>query len=194
MQKLSAKTSTASTRRSRRSARSSRTRAGCSSETTTRSPCDCYVINLQLRPGAFVAGMPLNPVMTLVEADGQVVALYNQNELHQVQPGDEAEFALKTHPGPIIKGKVDSIIWAQGQGQMHGERARSRCRGSLAMPPGQFAVKFDIAERDKALFLAAGAAGRRRDLHRARGSHIHILRKVILRVGSYINYLVLKLH
>src|SRR6185503_20204349 len=28
-------------------------------ETTTRSPCDCYVVNLQLRPGAFVAAIPL---------------------------------------------------------------------------------------------------------------------------------------
>ena len=87
-------------------------------ETTTRSPCDCYVINLQLRPGGFVAGIPLNAVMTLVEAEGQVVALYNQNELHKVEPGNEVEFALKTMPGKIIKGKVDSVVWAQGQGQL----------------------------------------------------------------------------
>ena len=40
-------------------------------QTTTLSPCECYVINLQLRPGAFVAGLPLNPVMTLVEATGR---------------------------------------------------------------------------------------------------------------------------
>src|SRR6478672_4362615 len=59
-------------------------------QTTTRSPCDCYVINLQLRPGGFVAGLPLNPVMTLVEAQGQVVAFFHQNELHQVAPGNEA--------------------------------------------------------------------------------------------------------
>ena len=38
-------------------------------QTTTRSPCDCYVINLQLRPGGFVAALPVAPVMTLVEAD-----------------------------------------------------------------------------------------------------------------------------
>ncbi len=57
-------------------------------QTTVVSPCDCYVINLSLRPGAFVAGLPINPVMTLVEAEGQVVALYNQNELHQVEPGN----------------------------------------------------------------------------------------------------------
>ncbi|HWV91751.1 MAG TPA: biotin/lipoyl-binding protein [Burkholderiales bacterium] len=71
-------------------------------ETTTRSPCDCYVVNLQLRPGGFVAGLPLNPVMTLLEAQRQVVALYNQNELHQVEPGNEVEFALKTLPGKVI--------------------------------------------------------------------------------------------
>jgi len=87
-------------------------------QTTTLSPCNCYVINLQLRPGGFVAGLPVNPVMTLVEADGQVVAFYNQNELHAVKPGDEVEFALKTMPGKIIKGKVDSIVWAIGQGQL----------------------------------------------------------------------------
>jgi multidrug resistance efflux pump len=161
-------------------------------ETTVRSPCDCYVINLQLRPGAFVAGIPLNAVMTLVEAEGQVVALYSQNELHQVEPGNEAEFALKTIPGRIIKAKVDSVVWAQGQGQLPAS-GTIPMSGFMAMPPGRFAVKFDIAERDKALFLAAGAAGDAA-IYTDHLHAVHILRKVILRVGSYLNYLVLKLH
>ena len=161
-------------------------------QTTTRSPCDCYVVNLQLRPGGFVAGFPLNPVMTLVEADGQVVALYHQNELHQVKPGNEVEFALKTMPGKIIKGKVDSVVWAQGQGQLvpSGTLPMS---GVVAMPPGRYAVKFDIAERDRELFLAAGAAGDAAIY--TDGLHaVHIIRKVIVRVGAYLNYLILKLH
>jgi multidrug resistance efflux pump len=161
-------------------------------ETTTRSPCDCYVINLQLRPGGFVAGLPLNPVMTLVEAEGQVVALYHQNELHAVAPGNEVEFALKTMPGKIIKGKVDSVVWAQGQGQLQASGTLPQS-GVVALPPGRYAVKFDIAERDRQLFLAAGAAGDAAiytdNLHA-----VHIIRKVILRVGSYVNYLILKLH
>src|SRR5689334_13894636 len=61
-------------------------------QTTTRSPCDCYVVNLALRPGGFVGQVALSQVMTLVEAQGQVVALYNQNELHSVEAGNEAEF------------------------------------------------------------------------------------------------------
>jgi multidrug resistance efflux pump len=161
-------------------------------QTTVRSPCDCYVVNLQLRPGGFVAGVPFNPVMTLVEAGGQVVALYHQNELHEVQPGNEAEFALETYPGRIIKAKVDSVIWAQGQGQLPASGTLPMT-GVFAQPPGRFAVKFDIAERDRALFLAAGAAGHAA-IYTEGFAAIHILRKVILRVGSYINWLVLKLH
>jgi hypothetical protein len=65
--------------------------------------------------------------------------------------------------------------------------------GVFAQPPGRFAVKFDIAERDRALFLAAGAAGHAA-IYTEGFAAIHILRKVILRVGSYINWLVLKLH
>ncbi|MGH8681123.1 MAG: HlyD family secretion protein, partial [Burkholderiales bacterium] len=155
-------------------------------------PCDCYVINLQLRPGAFVAGIPLNAVMTLVEAEGQVVALFNQNELHQVAPGNEAEFALKTLPGRIIKASVDSVIWAQGQGQLPAS-GTIPLSGFMATPPGRYAVKFDIADRDKALFLAAGAAGEAA-IYTEHLAAVHIIRKVILRVGSYLNYLILKLH
>ena len=127
-------------------------------QTTILSPCDCYVINLALRPGAFVAGMPFNPVMTLVEADGQVVALFNQNELHQIAPGNYAEFSLKTNPGRIVRAKVDSIIWAQGMGQMQ-QSGTIPMTGVLAAPPNRFAVKFDIEDADRDLLVAAGAAG-----------------------------------
>ncbi len=161
-------------------------------QTTTVSPCDCYVINLQLRPGAFVAGIPFNAVMTLVEAKGQVVALYHQNELHQVAPGNEAEFTLDTDPGRVIKGKVDSIVWAQGQGQLP-QSGTLPMIGALSQPPGRFAVKFDVDEKDEARLIAAGAAGSAA-IYTERFEEIQILRKVIIRIGAYMNYLVLKLH
>jgi len=161
-------------------------------QTTILSPCDCYVINLALRPGAFVAGMPFNPVMTLVEADGQVVALFNQNELHQIAPGNYAEFSLKTNPGRIVRAKVDSIIWAQGMGQMQ-QSGTIPMTGVLAAPPNRFAVKFDIEDDDRDLLVAAGAAGHAA-VYTERGKAIHILRMVILRVGAYMDYLILKMH
>jgi len=161
-------------------------------QTTTRSPCDCYVVNLQLRPGGYVAALPVAPVMTLVETTGSVVAFYRQNELHQVEPGNEAEFALETLPGQIIKAKVNSIIWASGAGQLQATGSLPMT-GVLAAPSQRFAVKFDIADKDKDLFLAAGAAGDAA-IYTDHAVFLHILRKVIIRVGSYTNYLVLKLH
>jgi len=161
-------------------------------QTVTRSPCDCYVVNLQLRAGGFVAGLPFNPVMTLVETTGSVVAFYNQNELHQVAPGNEAEFSLNTHPGRVIKGTVNSIIWASGAGQLPASGTLPMT-GVLAAPPQRFAVKFDVAEKDQALFMAPGAAGNAA-IYTETAAAIHILRKVILRVGALVNYLVLKLH
>jgi multidrug resistance efflux pump len=162
-------------------------------QTTTHSPCDCYVVNLQLRPGGFVGQVQRSHVMTLIEADGQVIAFYNQNELHQVQPGNEVEFALKTMPGKVIKGKVDSVVWAQGQGTMLPSGDLPSPLMLQNQPPGKFAVKFDVAERDRQLFLAAGAAGDAA-IYTDHLHAVHIIRKVILRVGSYLNYLILKLH
>jgi multidrug resistance efflux pump len=161
-------------------------------QTTTRSPCDCYVINLQLRPGGFATALGAMPVMTLVETTGSVVALYSQNELQKVEAGNEAEFALQTLPGTIIKAKVNSIVWAQGAGQLQATGSIPMS-AVLATPPQGFAVKFDIADKDKELFLAAGAAGNAA-IYTDHVVEVQILRKVILRINSYMNYLILKLH
>jgi multidrug resistance efflux pump len=162
------------------------------SETVFYAPADGTVINLQLRPGQMATALGMLPVMTFVEDEYQVIALFGQNELHQVQRGDEAEIALETYPGRIIKAKVDSIVWAQGQGQipMTGNLPQT---GVAVLPPGRFAVRLDIEPRDQGLFLAAGAVGHGA-IYTQHGHHIHILRKVILRVGSIMNWLVLKLH
>ena len=156
-------------------------------QTVVRSPCDCYVVNLQLRPGAFVAGMPFNPVMSLVESTGQVVALFHQNELHQIER-QRGEFALATYPS-VIKATVDSVIWAQGQGQISERRAADD--GRTGDPPQGFVVKFDVRKRQ-------GAVPCRRRLRSgavyAPPARVHIIRRVILRVGAYTDYLILKLH
>ncbi|MDH5256280.1 MAG: HlyD family secretion protein, partial [Gammaproteobacteria bacterium] len=162
------------------------------SQTVMYAPASGSAINVQLRPGSFVVAAPFRPAMSFVEDEYQVIALYGQNELWQVAPGNEAEIALSTYPGDIIKATVDSIVWAQGQGQlaMSGNLPNV---GSAPMPPGRFAVKLTIAEKDRGRFLAAGAMGAAA-IYTEHGAAIHIIRKVILRVGSYTNYLILKLH
>ena len=65
--------------------------------------------------------------------------------------------------------------------------------GVLAAPPNRFAVKFDVEEADRDLLIAAGAAGQAA-IYTESAKAIHILRMVILRVGAYTDYLILKLH
>jgi multidrug resistance efflux pump len=132
------------------------------------------------------------PAMSFVEETYQVIALFAQNELQLVEPGNHAEFALKTYPGRIIKAKVDSIVWAQGQGQV-AQSGMLPQTGAYPQAPGRFPVKFDVEERDRDLFLAAGADGAGA-IYTEHAAAIHILRMVILRVGSITDYLVLKLH
>lgn len=164
-------------------------------QTTFLAPNDGTVINLQLRPGQMATALGALPVMTFVENKFQVLALFQQNELHQVRPGDEAEIALLTYPGRIIKAQVNSIVWAQGQGQLPMATVTGQMPQAGVTPaaPGRFAVRLDIAPRDREVFLAAGAMGDGA-IYTQHGHHIHIIRKVILRVGSYLNWLILKLH
>jgi multidrug resistance efflux pump len=161
-------------------------------ETTFYAPTDGHVINLQLRPGSTVSQLPVMPVMSFVEQEHIILALFWQNELHQVEPGNEAELALSTYPGRIIKAKVDSIVWAQGQGQLPLTGTLPQT-GAAPAPEGRFAVKLVLDDREKDLFLAAGARGTGA-IYTHHFAPIHIIRKVLLRVSSYLNWVIVKHH
>jgi multidrug resistance efflux pump len=162
------------------------------SQTTMLSPADGMVVNLQLRPGVFVTAFPSVAPMSVVEDVYQVFALYYQNELEEVEPGNEAEIVMPTHPGKIIKARVDSIVWAQGQGQLQVSGNIPQTGFAPALP-GRFPVRLDLDGPDNDTFLAAGAIGEGA-IYTDHLHEIHIMRKVILRISSKLNYLILKLH
>jgi len=162
------------------------------SQTTVYAPANGSVINNQLRPGAWVTPMPMAPVMSFVEDEYQIIALYGQNELYMVKPGDKVELAFETLPGEILKGTVESIVWAQGQGQLQ-QNGQVPTTGYGPTPPGRFAVKVDLVEENANTFLAAGAIGQSA-IYTDSFKPIHLVRKVFLRVSSKLNYLIAKLH
>jgi multidrug resistance efflux pump len=157
-------------------------------QTTTYAPADGTIVNLQLRVGQVAAALPMAPVMTFIENGQWVIALYRQNEVREVQPGQEAEIALQMYPGRIIKCKVDSVVWATAGGQVP-------VSGNLPnigpMPAGQLAVR--LYPDDKDLFIAAGAQGFGA-IYTDYAVMIHILRKVFMRVSAKLDWLILKLH
>jgi hypothetical protein len=58
-------------------------------------------------------------------------------------------------------------------------------------PPGQFPVKLVVGKEDNELFLAAGARGSAA-IYTDSFSLIHIIRKVLLRTASYLDYIIIK--
>jgi hypothetical protein len=160
-------------------------------QTVTLSPCECYVINLQLRPGAFVAGLPLNPVMTLVEADGQVIAFYAQNELTKVQPATKRSSRSRRIRAASSRARSTRSCGPSARASVRAS-GTIRCRRSRPAP-GILRREVRPAERDRQLFLAAGAVGDAA-IYTQYGEMLHVRAQGHLRVGSYTNYLILKLH
>ena len=160
-------------------------------QTTVVAPADGTMVNVMLRPGYFVSGIAFNEVMTFVDTEYQVFAMFSQNELHQVAAGQEAEITLDTYPGRIVKAHVDSVIWAQAQGEI--EASGDLPRTTFTSPPGKFPVKLVVAEHDNALFLAAGARGAAA-IYTEHLALIHLIRKVLIRTSSYLDYIIIKHH
>jgi multidrug resistance efflux pump len=161
-------------------------------QTAVYAPTSGYAINVQLRPGSFVVAVPLAPAMSFVEETYQVIALYEENELRFVEPGNRAEFTLRTYAGRIVGATVDSIVWAQGQGQV-APTGQLPTTGAYPQVPGRFPVKFIVDPQDSDMFLAAGAGGNGA-IYTNHVEAIQILRMVLLRISAITNYLVLKLH
>jgi len=161
-------------------------------QTIYRAPANGTVVALSLRPGAMAVPLPLTPAMTFVEDDQWIMMIFKQNEVRKIKPGQEAEIAMKMYPGRVIKCKVDSIMWATAQGQLPigGVNTAS---GVAPVPPNSLAVRLLKDRKDTDLFLASGAMGGGA-IYTDSGEPIHILRKIILRVGTKLDWLILKLH
>jgi len=155
-------------------------------ETTVRAPIDGFVTNLELEPGFVV--QPGVPVLTFVSnPDGIVVATFPQEYLGSIEPGNEVEVALDMYPGRMIRGKVDAVIWATGQGQLTPSGTLPTANESS--PAGRFAVKVRIDDEEQKQYrLPAGAAGAAA-IYTNHGRAWKIVRKVVVRWYTWLNYI-----
>lgn len=162
------------------------------SQTVYYAPANGRVVSLALRPGTMAVQFPAMPAMNFVEDENWILAIYAQNEVRKIEPGQEAEIAFKMYPGRIVKARVDSVMWATAQGQLPigGQNFTS---GVAPIPPYALAVRLVPDAKDRDIFLAAGARGNGA-IYTDSGEIIHIIRKVIIRVGAKLDWLILKLH
>jgi multidrug resistance efflux pump len=161
-------------------------------QTVVRAPGPGYVTQMALRPGMYVIPAPLRPVMVFIHTDDrQLAAGFQQNALQRVRAGDEAEIAFDALPGQIIKGKVKYVLDAIATGQLQPTGALQDMGVDIA--GGRAVALIDIDEDTSGYNLPGGAAAQVA-VYTPFAHHFAIIRRILLRMRSWQNYVFLEGH
>jgi multidrug resistance efflux pump len=163
-------------------------------QTVTRAPGGGFVTQMALRPGMYVVPAPLRPVMVFVNTDKDDQALsaaFQQNSLQRVRAGDEAEVAFDAVPGRVFKGRVRIVLDAIAAGQM-------QATGTLVdfgapTGGGRAVAVIDVEDDMSGYQIPLGAAGQVA-IYTEHWHHVSLLRKILLRMRSWENFVFLEGH
>lgn len=158
-------------------------------QTVVRAPTDGFSTQLALRPGVMAVPLPLALVMTFVHTEEKIyTAAFRQNSLQRLKPGFEAEFLFRALPGKVFKGEVIDVLPAIGESQF---QARGSLLGTEALrTSGRVFVTLKITDDLTEYQLPLGTAVEVA-VYSDRFSHVSIMRKVLIRMKSWQNYLYL---
>ncbi|ADN77516.1 secretion protein HlyD family protein [Ferrimonas balearica DSM 9799] len=159
-------------------------------ETVVRAPQDGYVTQVALRPGMMAVPLPLRPVMVFInEEDDRFVGAFNQKSLLRLQSGYEAEVIFEAIPGRVFKAQVAQVLpnIAEGQIQASGTLLSS----DLLVRRGRAFVEVQLLDDISELGLPDGAHAEIA-VYSDKFSHVSIIRRVLLRMKSWQNYLFLE--
>ena len=112
-----------------------------------------------------------------------------QNSLLRLNIGDAAEVAFDGIPGKVFSGEVQDVIpvMSEGQVQPSGEMINL----SRAPRPGRIPVLIHITDPDYEQYSdkIPGGAFAQTAIYTEHFHHVAIIRKVLLRMASWLNYL-----
>src|SRR6266550_1653364 len=156
-------------------------------QSVVRAPTDGTVQQNFLRRGMFAASMPLRPVMIFLHNEPpKFTAAFLQNSAQRIEEGSEAEFILPSVPGRFFKGKVTAVgaFFSQGQLQPSGNLIEpEQIKGE-----GRILVRIDPEEGISKYLIVPGSSAQVA-IYTHHMHHLGLLRKVLLRMSSWTNYL-----
>jgi len=163
-------------------------------QTVTVAPSAGFVTQVALRPGVYVVPAPLQPAMVFISTEGQnseLAAAFQQNALQRVKAGDEAEIAFDAVPGRVFEGKVRLVLDAIAAGQIQ----TSGRLVDLGEPTtgGRAVAVIEIEENLSSYQIPLGAAAQVA-IYTKHWEHLSLLRKILLRMRSWENYVFLEGH
>ena len=157
--------------------------------TVVRAPTNGYVTQLLLRPGMMAAALPLRPTMVFVhEEQAPMIAAFRQNSALRLRAGYEAEIVFPSIPGRVFHGEVVQVLptLAEGQLQNSGALVGTQALQSIGRVPVEIRVTDDMSEFNLPTGTRAQVAVYSDHFH-----HVAIMRKILLRMSSWQNYLYL---
>lgn len=163
-------------------------------QTTIRAAGPGFAAQVSLRPGMYVMPTPIRPAMLFVntgDRDAQLAAAFQQNSLQRVKAGDPAEVAFDAVPGRVFRAKVRSVIDAIAAGQLENSIALvdPETRTAAGRALAQIDVTDDMRDYQIPLGSKAQVAIYTEHLH-----DLSLLRKILLRMKSWENYVFLEEH
>lgn len=157
--------------------------------TVVRAPTSGYVTQLLLRPGMMASSLPLRPTMVFVhDEQAPIIAAFRQNSALRLRAGYEAEIVFPSIPGRVFKGVVVQVLptLAEGQLQNSGSLIGTQAFQAIGRVPVEIRVTDDLSEYGLPTGTRAQVAVYSDHFH-----HVAIMRKILLRMSSWQNYLYL---
>jgi multidrug resistance efflux pump len=155
--------------------------------TTMVAPVDGMITNLQVEPGMVAGIVRFGAIAVLIVHENRyVLGTYYQEQLKYVKPGMSVEMAIDLYPGQIFTGKVESIWWASGVGQLLPSGDLPSFDPPPIVPQGRFAVAIVLDDPDPGKF-PIGARGA--SAIYTTGGAWAALRKISIRTYTWLNWL-----
>lgn len=156
--------------------------------TLMEAPADGRIVNLQVQPGMVSGIVRVGGIASfIVDADRYLLASFTQETLKYVKVGQPVEVALDLYPGQIFEARVDSVWWANGEGQYLPSDIIPRFYpADPRLPQGEFAVKIYL-KNPSIVGLPIGAQGAAAIY--TSGGGFAVLRKITIRMHSWFNWL-----
>jgi len=153
---------------------------------TVTAPYDGYVVDLQLRAGAFIRLK--TPVVAFVSTESlYLMAQVNQRAVQWIKPGDKADYALSMYPGEMFQAEVVDVIWATGRAQLSPSAILPK--EEEINPSEIFYIKLRPLNNDPKHLLNFGSSGMVA-IYTGQAADVFILlRKLELQSESFLNYI-----
>ena len=157
--------------------------------TVVRAPTGGYASQLLLRPGMMASSLPLRPTMVFVHDEvAPMIAAFRQNSALRLRAGYEAEIVYPSIPGRVFKGEVVAVLpnMAEGQLQNSGNLIGTETFNRIGRVPVVIEITDDMSEFNLPTGSRAQVA-----VYSDHWHHVAIMRKILLRMSSWQNYLYL---